>query len=133
MMASAFTEASVCLALSGRVCDNVAQWALRKALDGRSGAWSIVYNGGGCGVGFQIDEERRTMKDERDEILAEQLLSYSLDLQPGERFLVEVCGREALELAKVVVRQATAKGAVPFWRYNDPSLQRQWIGHATEA
>jgi aminopeptidase len=43
-----------------------------------------------------------------------------------------VGGSEALELAKVVIRQATAVGAVPFWHYNDPSLQRQWISHATE-
>lgn len=73
------------------------------------------------------------MRDERDEVLAALLISYCLDLQSGERLMVEVGGSEALELAKVVIRQATARGAVPFWHYNDPSLQRQWIGHATEA
>jgi len=72
------------------------------------------------------------MRDERDEVLATQLLGYSLGLKPGERLLLEVCGREALELAKVLIRQATRMGAIPFWHYNDPSLQRQWIGQATE-
>jgi len=72
------------------------------------------------------------MKDERNEVLARQLLEYSIDLQPGEKLIVDVAGTEALELAKVLIKQATRKGAVPYWYYNDASLQRQWIAHATE-
>jgi aminopeptidase len=72
------------------------------------------------------------VRDERNEILARQLLEYSVELEPGERLIVEVGGREALELARVLIRQATELGAVPFWYYNDLSLQRQWIMYATK-
>lgn len=71
------------------------------------------------------------MKDERDEVLVGQLLHYSLDLQPGDLLMVEVCGSEALELAKVTIRQATENGAIPFWHFNDALLQRQWIRNAS--
>jgi len=73
------------------------------------------------------------MSDERVEMLASQILHYSLDLQPGELLLLEVCGSEALELAKVTIRQATESGAIPFWHYNDASLRRQWIRNASAA
>jgi aminopeptidase len=132
-VASVADKPGVLLALGGRVCDNVIHLALRDTLDGQTGRAYAPHAEGGWSLGLQIDEERRAMKDERDEILAQQLLNYSLDLQRGERLMVEVCGHEALELAKVVIRQATAKGAIPFWHYNDPSLQRQWIGGATQA
>jgi aminopeptidase len=127
------------------VCDNAAQLALPSAFQVQPGSYVTenrymaggramfaLHGGGGCGVGRRIDEERRSMRDERNELLSAQLISYCLDLQSGERLMVDVGGSEALELAKVVIRQATAAGAVPFWHYNDPSLQRQWIGHATE-
>jgi aminopeptidase len=72
------------------------------------------------------------MRDERNEVLARQLLEYSIELQPGEKLIIDVAGTEALELVKVLIRQATRKGAVPFWYYDDLSLQRQWIAHASE-
>ncbi len=77
-------------------------------------------------------EKGTIVRDERNEVLARQLLGYSIELQPGERLFIEVSGREALELTKVLVRQATQRGAVPFWYFNDASFQRQWIPFATE-
>jgi aminopeptidase len=98
---------------------------------------------GGEGGGFACRDGRRAVRDawrkekaavrdERNEVLARQLLEYSVELEPGERLIIEVNGREALELARVLVRQATALGAVTFWYYNDLSLQRQFIRYATE-
>ncbi len=72
------------------------------------------------------------MKDKRNEILAKNLLSYSVDLQPGETILIEIRGKDTLELAREIIRQATRIGGVPFWYYNDPSLTRPWIQAATE-
>lgn len=72
------------------------------------------------------------MKDKRNEILAKNLLGYSVALQPGERILIEIRGRDTLELAKELIREATRIGAVPFWYYNDPSLVRHWIQSASE-
>ncbi len=71
------------------------------------------------------------MKDKRNEILARNLLTYSVDLQPGEKIMIEVRGRETLELAKALVGEATRLGGIPFWYYNDRSLLRQWIQNAS--
>lgn len=72
------------------------------------------------------------MKDKRHEILARQLVHYSTELKAGDVLYLEVKGRDALELAKPIIRLATEVGAVPFWYYNDESLQRPWVKHATE-
>jgi aminopeptidase len=72
------------------------------------------------------------MKDPRNEILARQLIDYSVELQPGQVLYLEIKGKEALELGKQIVRLATVKGAVPFWFYSDESLMRQWVGNATD-
>ena len=70
------------------------------------------------------------MKDKRNEILARQLIEYSLALKPGEILYLEIKGKETLELGKEVIRIATEKGGVPFWFYNDESLLRQWMKKA---
>ncbi|MBF0441288.1 MAG: aminopeptidase [Oligoflexales bacterium] len=67
------------------------------------------------------------MKDRRNEILARQLVHYSISLQKGEILYLEVKGKEALELAKDIIREATLIGAIPFWFYNDESVERSWL------
>lgn len=71
------------------------------------------------------------LKDIRNEILARQLIDYSVELKPGDTLYLETKGVETLELAKPIIRYATEKGAVPFWFYNDESLSRQFIQDAT--
>jgi len=72
------------------------------------------------------------MKDKRNEILARQLLDYSVKLKKGEILYLEIKGKETLELGKEIIKYVTKKGAVPFWFYNDESLSRQWIGQAKD-
>ena len=72
------------------------------------------------------------MKDKRNEILARQLLEYSVRNQPGEILYLEIKGKDTLELGKEIIRMATEKGAVPFWYYNDESLGRHWIKNASD-
>jgi len=72
------------------------------------------------------------MKDKRNEILAQQLIDYSLDLKKGEVLYLEIKGKETLELGKQIIRLATDKGVIPFWYYNDESLIRQWVRSATD-
>ncbi len=84
---------------------------------------------------FWLKETHRkvfTMKDKRNEILARQLLNYSVDLQKGEILYLEIKGKDTLELGKQIIRLATEKGAVPFWYYNDESLQRHWVKNAND-
>lgn len=71
------------------------------------------------------------MKDPRIARLAENLLSYSVDIQPGEKVMIEAKGLYTLELVKELIRLATEKGAVPFWTYNDDSLLRHFLRGTT--
>ena len=70
------------------------------------------------------------MKDRRNEVLARQLLEYSVELKKGEVLYLEIKGKETLELGKEIIRIATEKGATTFWYYNDESLLRQFVGAA---
>ena len=72
------------------------------------------------------------MKDKRNEVLARQLIDYSVKLQKDEILYLEIKGKETLELGKHIIRYATEKGATPFWYYNDESLLRQWVSHADD-
>lgn len=72
------------------------------------------------------------MKDKRNEILARNLIGYSVTLKPGEKIMIEAKGKETLELVKEVIKEATRVGGVPFWYYNDESLQRPWIRGAAK-
>ena len=73
------------------------------------------------------------MKDKRNEILAKNLINYSCQLKKGETIMIEIKGIETLELAKELIKEATRVGGVPFWFYNDESLQRPWVMGASEA
>ncbi len=68
--------------------------------------------------------------DPRNRTLARQLISYSVELQPGEKIYIEVKGIAALELGKALVEAATEAGGVPFWYYNDEELSRPFVKHA---
>ncbi|MFA6028485.1 MAG: aminopeptidase [Elusimicrobiota bacterium] len=72
------------------------------------------------------------MRDKRNEVLAKLLVDYSTKLKRGDVLYLELKGKETLELGKVILRYATEKGAIPFWFYNDDSLQRQWVRSADE-
>ncbi len=72
------------------------------------------------------------MKDKRNEILARNLLDYSVEIKPGEMVYIEIKGKETIELGKQLVRLTTERGAVPFWYYNDESILRQWVRGAND-
>ncbi len=72
------------------------------------------------------------MKDPRNEKLAKTLIDYSCELQKGQIIYIEVKGHDALALGKECVKQATLAGGVPFWFYNDESILRQYLKHATD-
>lgn len=72
------------------------------------------------------------MRDKRNDVLSNQLINYSLDLKKGEVLYLEIKGKETIELAKSIIRDATKKGAIPFWFYNDESISRHWIANATK-
>ena len=72
------------------------------------------------------------MFDPRQRQLAEMLIGYSVDLQPGEVIYLELKGLESLTLGRELIRAATARGGVPFWYYNDEDVSRPFIKGAGE-
>ena len=72
------------------------------------------------------------MNDVRISKIAENLISYSLDVQAGEHIMVMVVD-QGEELAKELVKQLYAKGAFPHVRIQRPSLQREWMKGLSEA
>lgn len=71
------------------------------------------------------------MTDPRLDQLARTIIHYSVDLQPGERILIECIG-PATQLAAALVRQAYAAGGQPFLTLKDPGLERELLLHAAE-
>jgi len=66
------------------------------------------------------------MRDPRLEILAHNLLDFSLELREGEKLLIE--GEpESRELMIVLVEEAYKRGAVPFVHTGSARLQRAWL------
>lgn len=66
------------------------------------------------------------MRDPRLNQLAENLVRYSVSVQPGEKVLIEVFGKEN-ELGKALVEQVYAAKGLPFIQWIDPSLTRALI------
>ena len=70
--------------------------------------------------------------DARNVELAQQLISYSVELKPGEKVYIEVKGTDALDLGRALVKAATEAGGVPFWYYNDEDISRHFVLNAGE-
>ncbi|OFW62019.1 MAG: aminopeptidase [Actinobacteria bacterium RBG_16_64_13] len=70
------------------------------------------------------------MKDPRLEMLAANLLDSSLELQRGEKVLIEG-EREAVPLMIALVEASYRRGAVPYVRTGDSRLRRAWLLGAT--
>jgi len=69
------------------------------------------------------------MRDPRMQKLAENLVGYSVDVQPGENILVEMIGSER-ELLKCVIEEIAARGGHPFVELTDRSVERTLLRHA---
>ena len=66
------------------------------------------------------------MKDLRYTALAEKLVNYSCQLQPGEKLLLEITGTEET-LAKEIIRAVYAAGGLPFVALNNERLHKEWL------
>ena len=69
--------------------------------------------------------------DNRFDILAKNLINYSVNLQPKEKVLIEVFD-EGMPLAKALVSQAYKKGAIPFVNVQNKQLLRRLCLGATK-
>ena len=72
------------------------------------------------------------MKDMRIEKLASNLLSHSINLQKGEKILIEIIGMDAIPLGKELIKQAENIGAIPFFNIIDYEIMREMLLNCTE-
>ena len=69
--------------------------------------------------------------DTRTSTLAQNLIRYSTDLQPGEKILIEMFD-DALPLAQALIEEAYRAGGVPFLSLKNNRLQRKLLSGASE-
>ena len=72
------------------------------------------------------------MKDKRIEKLANNLLSHSVNLQKGEKILIEIIGMDAIPLGKELIKKAENVGAIPIFNIIDYEIMREMLINATE-
>ena len=70
--------------------------------------------------------------DARTTQLAQNLIRYSTDLQPGENILIEMFD-DALPLAQALVDEAYRAGGVPFLSLKNNRLQRKLLSGASSS
>ncbi|AZN42099.1 aminopeptidase [Paenibacillus albus] len=71
------------------------------------------------------------MRDPRMQKLAQNLVGYSINVQPGENVLIDMIGSER-ELAKCIVEEVAKAGGRPFVETSDRSVLRSMLMNATE-
>ena len=72
------------------------------------------------------------MRDIRIQKLATNLLSHSVNLQKGEKILIEIIGMDAIPLGKELIKQAENVGAIPFFNIIDYEIMREMLINGTE-
>ncbi|WP_261130737.1 aminopeptidase [Bacillus sp. Marseille-Q3570] len=71
------------------------------------------------------------MRDPRIQALANNIITYSVDLQPGEKVLIENTGFQQ-ELVNALVEEAYKAGGFPFVTIKDETTQRALLMEAKE-
>lgn len=83
-------------------------------------------------VRHPVGKEGRDVPDPRNQRLARTLVRYSLDVQPGEKVLLDFRGGATAELLREVVTAVTEAGGVPFPLIGDDTVQRRFLRAADE-
>lgn len=72
------------------------------------------------------------MKDVRYEKLANNLLTYSVNIQKGEHILIEILGEEGIPLAKEIIKRAEQLEARPHFNIINYEILREFLNNADE-
>ena len=72
------------------------------------------------------------MVDFRIEKLANNLLTYSVNIQKGDNILIEVLGEDGIDLAKELIKKAEKLGAKPYFNIINYELLRIMLQNADE-
>ncbi|CDN43680.1 MULTISPECIES: aminopeptidase [Paenibacillus] len=71
------------------------------------------------------------MRDPRLQTLAANLVSHSVQVQPGENILIDLIGSE-LELGKCLIEEVVKRGGRPFVETSDRSILRSLLQNASK-
>lgn len=72
------------------------------------------------------------MKDIRIEKLANNLLTYSVNIQKGDNILIEILGEDSIPLAKELIKKAEELEAKPYFNIINYEILRVMLENATE-
>lgn len=70
--------------------------------------------------------------DQRIEILAKNLVEYSMEVKPGDKVYVHYTGSSTANLAKQIVKEVYRVGGLPFPHFTDSQMERQMLMSCTE-
>ncbi|PZE22549.1 aminopeptidase [Paenibacillus xerothermodurans] len=71
------------------------------------------------------------MRDPRLKTLAKNIVGYSLDVQPGEKVLIDMIGSER-EFVVCLIEEVYARGGQPYVELLDPAVQNALLQSATK-
>lgn len=71
------------------------------------------------------------MRDPRIQKLAQNLVNYSVDMQPGENVLIEMIGSER-DLLNAIIHEVAIGGGRPFVQLTDRTVQRAMLMNANK-
>lgn len=71
------------------------------------------------------------MRDPRIQKLAQNLVNYSVDMQPGENVLIEMIGSER-DLLYAIIEEVSKGGGRPFVQLTDRTVQRAMLKNANK-
>ncbi|VTR40876.1 Aminopeptidase pepS [Actinobacillus pleuropneumoniae] len=71
------------------------------------------------------------MRDPRIQKLAQNLVNYSMDMQPGENVLIEMIGSER-DLLNAIIEEVSKGGGRPFVQLTDRTVQRAMLKNANK-
>lgn len=70
--------------------------------------------------------------DERIKKLAKQLVTYSIAAKKGDKVYLEYIGGDTEPLARAIIKEIYAVGALPFVHFQEPRVQREMLMNCDE-
>jgi aminopeptidase len=81
---------------------------------------------------YLATNRREKNMDKRIQVLAHNLVTYSMNVQKGEKVYIHYIGESTRELARQIVKEVYKVGGVPFPHFTDTRLQREVLLNCTE-
>ena len=70
--------------------------------------------------------------DERIKVFAHNLIHKSIQVKPGDNVYIHYTGEATEDLARQLIKETYAAGALPFPHYTNPRVQREMLLHCTK-